>query len=210
MRKPSVLLADGHVVFTDGIARVLGERFDIAGTVTDGVALLEAAVRLRPHVIVADISLPIVSGIEALRELKVRRVESKVILLTTHADARSAVEAFRAGARGLVLKQSSGEELVKAVAQVVDGEKYLGAALAKNVLALMTGPGEPFQALLTTRQVEVLRLLVNGHRIKEIAARLVLSPRTVEAIKYEMMRELNVHSTTALVRYAIERRLVAV
>ncbi len=207
MSRPTVLVADDHVVFTDGIVRILKERFDVVGTVADGGSLLEAAGRLHPDVIVTDISMPTVSGLEGLRQLKTRRVDSRVIFLTMHADARLAAEAFRLGARAFVLKQSSGDELVKAIEEVLQGHKYMSPALTDEVLALMSDPAAS-PGELSSRQKEVLRLIVNGHRMKEIAAHLNLSPRTVETIKYGMMRDLNVHSTTELVRYAIEHRLV--
>ena len=124
-----------------------------------------------------------------------------------HGDARLAAEAFRLGAKGFVLKQSSGQELVKAIDEVLQGHTYLSAALTEDVLALMSPP-TVLGVELTARQKEVLRLIVNGHRMKEIAASLNLSPRTVETIKYQMMRDLNVHSTTELVRYAIQHQLV--
>jgi DNA-binding NarL/FixJ family response regulator len=208
LRRPTILLADDHVVFTDGIVRILKEHFDVVGTVTDGSALVEAARRLHPDVIVTDISMPTVSGVEALRRLKGHHIDSRVIFLTMHADAALAAEAFRLGARGFVLKLSSGEELVKAISEVLHGHKYMSAALTDQVLELMAHPAKAARTELSSRQKEVLRLIVNGHRMKEIAAHLNLSPRTVETIKYEMMRDLNVHSTTELVRHAIEHQLV--
>jgi DNA-binding NarL/FixJ family response regulator len=208
LRRPTVLLADDHVVFTDGIVRILKEHFDVVGTATDGSALVEAARRLHPDVIVTDISMPTVSGVEALRQLKGHHVDSRVIFLTMHADAALAAEAFRLGAKGFVLKLSSGEELVKAISEVLQGHKYMSAALTDQVLELMADPTKAARTELSSRQKEVLRLIVNGHRMKEIASHLNLSPRTVETIKYEMMRDLDVHSTTELVRYAIEHQLV--
>ena len=208
MRRATVLLADDHVVFTDGIIRILKERFDVVGTVTDGRSILEAASRLRPDVIVTDISMPTLSGLEGLRQLKANHDESRVIFLTMHSDARLAAEAFRLGAKGFVLKQSSADELVKAMEAVLAGHTYMSSVLTEEVLALMSDPTTSSGAELSSRQKEVLRLIVNGHRTKEIAANLNLSPRTVETIKYEMMRNLNVHSTTELVRYSIENRLV--
>jgi DNA-binding NarL/FixJ family response regulator len=209
MGRPTVLLADDHVVFTDGIQKILSERFDVVGTVVDGRSLFEAATRLRPDVIVADISMPTLSGLDALRQLKAKHDGVRMVFLTMHADARLAAEAFRLGARGFVLKHSSGDELVRAIDEVLQGHKYMSAALTDEVLALMSARSEPSAGVeLTSRQREVLRLIVNGQRMKEIAASLQLSPRTVETIKYEMMRDLNVHSTPELVRYAIEHRLV--
>jgi DNA-binding NarL/FixJ family response regulator len=208
MGRPTVLLADDHVVFTDGIQKILSERFDVVGTVVDGRSLFEAATRLHPDVIVADISMPTLSGLDALRQLKAKHDGVRMVFLTMHADARLAAEAFRLGARGFVLKHSSGDELVRAIDEVLQGHKYMSAALTDEVLALMSARSEPSGVELTSRQREVLRLIVNGQRMKEIAASLQLSPRTVETIKYEMMRDLNVHSTPELVRYAIEHRLV--
>jgi len=207
-RLPTVLLADDHIVFTDGVVRILAEHFDVVGTVQDGRSLVDTAARLRPDVIVSDISMPTLSGLEGLRQLKGNHIDSRVIFLTMHADAKLAAEAFRLGARGFVLKQSSGDELVTAIRAVLDGHKYLSAALTDEVLSLMSTPAGAPGVELTSRQTEVLRLIVNGHRMKEIAATLNLSPRTVETIKYEMMRDLSLHSTTDLVRYAIEHRLV--
>ena len=207
-RLPTVLLADDHIVFTDGVVRILGEHFDVVGTVRDGSSLVEAATRLRPDVIVSDISMPTLSGLEGLRQLKAHHIESRMIFLTMHAEARLAAEAFRLGAKGFVLKQSSGDELVKAIDAVLDGHKYMSTALTDDVLSLMSAPANAPGVELTSRQTEVLRLIVNGHRMKEIAASLNLSPRTVETIKYQMMRDLSLHSTTELVKYAIEHRLV--
>jgi DNA-binding NarL/FixJ family response regulator len=208
VRRPTILLADDHVVFTDGIIRILRERFDVVGTVRDGSSLLEAAARLHPDVILTDISMPTLSGLEGLRQLKTKQANSRVIFLTMHADPGLAADAFRLGAKGFVLKHSSGDEVVQAIEAVLQGHKYMSPALTDEVLALMAGASGTARVELSSRQKEVLRLIVSGHRMKEIAATLDLSPRTVETIKYEMMRDLDVHSTAELVRYAIEQRLV--
>jgi DNA-binding NarL/FixJ family response regulator len=211
MRRPTLLLADDHVVFTDAMRRMLDGRFEVVGAVTDGGALCDAVDRLRPDAVVTDISMSTLSGLEGLRQLRARRDGTRVIFLTMHADPHLAAEAFRLGARGFVLKQSSGDELVHAIEAVLQGHKYISPVLTDDVLSLMAsrdGDGHVDSAL-TSRQREVLRLIVNGQRMKEIAANLHLSPRTVETIKYEMMRDLDLHSTAELVRYALERRLVA-
>jgi DNA-binding NarL/FixJ family response regulator len=207
-RRPKILLADDHVVFTDGIIRILKDRFDVVGAVTDGSAVVDAAEKLHPDVVISDISMPTVSGLEGLRQLKAKQGDVRVIFLTMHADAKLAADAFRLGAKGFVLKQSSGDELVKAIDSVLQGHKYMSAALTDEVLELMSAPSSAPGPVLTSRQTEVLRQIVNGQRMKEIAASLNLSPRTVETIKYEIMRELNVHSTAELVKYAIEHKLV--
>jgi DNA-binding NarL/FixJ family response regulator len=209
MRLPTVLLADDHVVFTDGVVQLFQGRFDVVGTVADGSLLLDAVARLHPDVIVMDISMPKLSGLEALRQLKSKQDQTKVIFLTMHAEAKLAAEALRVGAKGFLVKESSGAELINAVDAVLQGRTYLTSALTEEVLALTASPADPAVVTLSARQREVLRLIVNGQRMKEIGATLNLSPRTVETIKYEMMRDLNVHSTAELVRYAVENRLVA-
>jgi DNA-binding NarL/FixJ family response regulator len=209
MRLPTVLLADDHVVFTDGIVRLFQDHFDVVATVADGSLLLDAVARLRPDVIVMDISMPKLSGLEALRQLKARQDQTKVIFLTMHAEAKLAAEALRVGAKGFLVKESSGAELINAIDAVLQGRTYLTSALTEEVLALTASPADPAAVTLSARQREVLRLIVNGQRMKEIAATLNLSPRTIETIKYDMMRDLNVHSTAELVRYAVENRLVA-
>ena len=143
MRRPTVLLADDHVIFTDGIVRILKEHFDVVGTVRDGSSLLEAASRLHPDVIVTDISMPTLSGLDGLRQLKVKHDQSKVIFLTMHADAKLAAEAFRLGAKAFVVKQSSGEELVKAIEAVLLGQRYMSSTLTDDVLTLMSAPTKP-------------------------------------------------------------------
>lgn len=210
MRLPTVLIADDHKMFVEGLARLLKGRFEIVGSVGDGSELVEAATRLKPDVIVLDVSMPQVSGIEALIQLKAKQPDARAVVLTMHADPHLASEALKAGAAGVVLKESTGDELLTALDAVLNGRTYLTAMLTKDVLSIMSGPAEPAAVTLTPRQREVLRLLVDGRRVKEIAAALDLSPRSVESIKYQMMQDLNVHSTAGLVRYAIQHRLVVI
>jgi DNA-binding NarL/FixJ family response regulator len=190
------------------LATLLKDHFDLLETVGDGSALIDAARKLRPDVIVTDIAMPVLSGLEALRRLKAMRSEAKVIFLTMHADAQLATEAFRAGASGYVLKQSAGEELIAAIQEVLKGRTYLTPLITKNVIANLTESTPP-TVKLTPRQREVLRLIADGRRMKEIGAILELSTRTVESHKYEMMRALGVQSTAELVRYAMQIGLAA-
>jgi DNA-binding NarL/FixJ family response regulator len=203
------MLADDHVLFTDAIVRLLAGRCEVVDTVADGANLVDAATRHRPDVIVMDISMPSLSGIEAMRRLKAIHNESRVIFLTMHADPKLATEALRLGAKGFVLKQSSGEELLNAIEAVLQGQTFLTPILTADVVTLTSRPADSAAVTLSSRQKEVLRLVANGLTMKGIAANLDLSPRTVEAIKYEMMHVLDLHSTAQLVRYAIEHRLVA-
>lgn len=208
MRRPTVLIADDHAIVRDGLVSLLKETCDVVGAVGDGYLLLEAAARLHPDVIVTDIAMPGLSGLDVLARLKAANTGSRVIVLTMHNDGALATEAMRAGASGFLLKQSAGEELIAAIDQVLRGHVYLTPPVVKDVMDRMANPGAP-TVPLTPRQREVLRLIVDGRRMKEIAAALQLSPRTVETHKYEMMQVLGLHSTAELVRYALQHRLVS-
>jgi len=209
MRLPRVLIVDDHQLFAEGLSHVLKDRFDVVGTITDGRLLSDAVRRLQPDVVLLDMSMPHVSGLDVLLELKAKRCECRTIVVTMHADARMAAEAIKAGASGFVLKESGREELVTAIDAVLQGQTYLTSTLTRDVLSLMAGPADPEHVELTLRQREVLRLIVQGQRVKEIAAALDLSPRSVESIKYRMMQDLNVQSTAGLVRYALQHNIVA-
>ena len=208
MHRARVLLADDHTVVAQGLASLLLEEFELVGIVGDGQALLDTAQRLRPDVIVADMAMPVMDGLEALRRLKAARLDAKVIFLTMHADAQLATEALRAGASGYVLKHSAGEELITAIWAALQGRTYLTPLIAQDVITTLMAPEKQATVTLTPRQREVLRLIVEGRRMKEIAATLQLSTRTVETHKYDMMRALGVQSTAELVRYAIHLGLV--
>jgi len=207
MRRATVLVADDHRLFAEGVVSLLKDRFDVVGAVSDGDQLVREAILLRPDVIVSDVSMPTMTGIDALHHLKEHGVNSRVILVTMHADAKLAREALQAGAAGFVLKYASGDELLNAIEEVLQARTYLSPALTKEVLALMSEPEDPTAVRLTPRQQEVLRLIVAGRRMKEIASVVGISTRAAETIKYEMMRTFDVHSTVDLVRYAIEHDL---
>ncbi len=208
MAQPRVLIVDDHKLFAEGVAQVLEARCEVVGQLTDGATLLETAARLRPDLILLDMSLPDISGLDLLRDLKKRRLESHVMILSMHRDPRLAAEALKAGASGFLLKEATADELMAAVDAVLDGRVYLTPVLIREVLSLMAAPPLPAGFRPTPRQRDVLRLIVQGQRVKEIAAALELSPRSVEAVKYQIMQELNVHSTAALVRYVLEHDLV--
>ena len=209
MRRPTVLLADDHTIVMEGLARLLRDHdFDVVGTVGNGDQLLEAARRLRPDVIVTDLSMPALSGLDVLARLKTERITSKLIVLTMHNDANLATVAMREGASGFLLKESAGEELVAAIRQALQGRIYLTPALTRGVMERMAGGPGVLEPQLTPRQRDVLRLIVKGQRMKEIATTLNLSTRTVETHKYEMMQTLGLHSTAELVRYALDRHLL--
>jgi len=208
MRQPTILLADDHAIVTDGLTRILTEAaFDVVGAVHDGQLLVDAARRLRPDVIITDLSMPGLSGLDVLARLKGERLESKVIVLTMHHDPDLATDAIRGGACGFLLKESAGDELLAAVRHALEGKVYITPTVTSDVMARMSGAAKASEPQLTPRQRDILRLIVKGQRMKEIAATLGLSTRTVEGYKYEMMETLGVTSTAELVRYALDRRL---
>ena len=205
-RRPTILIADDHTIVAEGLVKLLSRRFDVIATVADGQALVEAAERFRPDIIIADLEMPSLSGLEALERLKKRGVASKFVILTMHKEASVAARAMRAGASAFLLKHSAGNELIDAIDEVLDGRTYLSPAVTKDILAALD-EGRGVKIELTRRQRDVLRLIVEGRRMKEIAAILDLSARTVETHKYEMMRVLGVQSTAELVALAVKRDL---
>jgi len=205
MRRTKILIADDHKMFAQGLQGLLEDEFLLVGTVGDGQALIDAAERLNPDVILVDISMPVLNGLDAVRRLTEKGNAAKIIFLTMHADDRLLAEAFRCGGSGYVLKQSAGEELISAIKQVLAGEKYVTPLIATEwVQDLSAQIGEKKKVTLTPRQREVLQLVTEGCTMKEVATRLGISTRTAESHKYEMMEGLGVESTAELIRYAIK------
>jgi DNA-binding NarL/FixJ family response regulator len=210
-RRPRVLLADDHLLVAEALKSLLTPEFDLVGVVEDGRALLEATARLRPDVIVADVTMPHLNGIDALVQLRQGGDRTPVVFLTMHRDVTFARRALDVGASGFVLKHSASVELVAAIRAALQGKTYLTPQLAAEVLeAMKEGPeqsGDPV-ASLTPRQREVLQLLAEGRSAKEIAASLGISARTVEFHKYQMMETLDLHTNAELIHFAIKHGLV--
>lgn len=205
MRRPRLLLADDHKIVAEGLTTLLKDEFDLLARVENGEELVEAAVRLSPDIIVADISMPILNGFDALRQLKKKDVSAKIIFLTMHADRALVSEAVRCGASGYVLKQSAGEELLSAIRHVWAGETFFPEPVdPANRAQNLTRRFE-----LTRRQTDVLRLIARGLTMKEIAAEMGISTRTAESHKYEMMAIMGVETTAELVQYAMKLGLVS-
>jgi len=208
----TVLLADDHAIVAEGLEGLLKGRFKLVGTVRDGRALLAAADRLRPDVVVTDISMPLLNGLDAVRKLKASLPRTKVIVLTMHADPQLAVQAFRAGASGYLLKMSSGEELIRAIDDALQGRVYLSSLISKDFISVMLearrDPAEG-KSPLTPRQREVLQLIAEGRTMKEIASILNISQRTAETHKYAMMESLGLDNTASLIQYAMRLKLVS-
>ena len=203
MSRPRVILADDHTLVAEALAQFLGESCELVAVVDDGRKLVEAVRRHRPDIVVADVSMPELSGLEAMRRLKTEGIETRFIFITMYADSHVAAEALRCGAAGYVLKTSAGEELRRAVADAMMGRVYITALIAGDVMAAMAAPAETSPVdRLTLRQREVLRLVAKGQSMKEIAAALELSPRTIETHKYEMMHTLGVETTAELIQFA--------
>lgn len=213
MPKLRVLLADDHQIFLEGLKGILEPEFEIVGTVEDGIALVKEAERLHPDVIVCDISMPLLNGIEAVRQLKKKNDQIKVVFLTMHPDASFAALAFDVGASGYVIKHAASRELITAIHDVMMGKTYVTSDIAGELMQTYkkATPGENTSNIkLTERQREILKLIAEGHLAKEIADILYISVRTVERHKYNMMRELNLKTTTDLVKYAIKQGIVSI
>jgi len=209
--RPRVLLADDHRLVAEALKSLLTPEFDLVGVVEDGRALVEAAGRLRPDVIVADVTMPHLNGIDALVQLRQAGDRVPVVFLTMHRDAAFARRALDTGASGFVLKHSAPAELVSAIRAALDGKTYLTPQLAGEVLeAMKQGPEQARDPIgsLTPRQREVLQLLAEGRSGKQIASSLGISARTVEFHKYQMMEALGVHTNAELTHFAIKHGLV--
>jgi len=211
MKRTRVLLADDHGMLLDALTSFLGTEFDIAGTARDGSALLEMAATLRPEVVIVDISMPKVGGIEAARMLRKEQNSAKILFLTMYSDLPLVEEAFRTGASGYVLKTGSMDELVKAIQCISRGHTYVTPLLGEVISTLiMTNPQQKSRPVtLTARQREVLLLLAEGRTMKEIGELLNITTRTTESHKYEIMRNLGLKTTAELIRYAVRINLVS-
>ncbi len=208
MRRATVVIADDHAVVAEGLASLLRSEFTVVGTAADGAALLAMARRLKPDIVVTDMAMPGMTGLDALRRLRAEALTAKVIFLTMHADVELAATALGAGASGFLVKHDAGAELIAAIHRVLAGEVYLTPHLARHPMTGGTRLDGAHDDLLTPRQREVLRLIVDGRTMKEIAAALGLSARTVETHKYQMMETLKVETTAQLIRRAIEQHLI--
>ncbi len=205
-----LLLADDHDLLLDAFRRLLEPEFTVLRGVTDGEALVAAALELRPDAILCDIAMPRLSGLEAARRIRELLPGVRFIFLTMHNDPELAAEAFRAGASAYVLKSSPAKELLLAIRTVVSGEQYVPAMLETQPTGRQNRrAGDVSEAqVLSPRGQEVLRLLAGGRTMKETAARLGITPRTVAFHKYRIMQQLSLRSSAELVQFAVRRRIV--
>jgi DNA-binding NarL/FixJ family response regulator len=213
VKRPRILLADDHRMVTEGLKGLLTDEFELVGVVEDGRAMVAETRKLRPDVVVADISMPHLNGIDALAVLKKDNPDLKVVFLTMHQNAAYARRALAAGASGYVLKHSASVELVLAIHAALRGATFVTPALTAEVLQdADRGSRDTNDVLkaLTLRQREVLQLLAEGHSAKQIGRMLAISARTVEFHKYQMMDSHGLHSSAELVHFAIKHGIVMI
>jgi len=211
MNRARILLADDHVLVAQALTHLLQTEFDVVGTVADGRALLRAADDLKPDVVVVDIGMPLLNGLDAGEQLKALHPQIKVIFLTQNREPRFAVEAFRRHASGYLLKDSAASELRRAIREALRGRSYVSPAISKGMVDEAITPRDvpPTLRELSAREREVLQLLAEGKLMKEVAALLEISPRTVEFHKYRIMELLGVKTNAELVQQAIKLGLIA-
>jgi DNA-binding NarL/FixJ family response regulator len=213
MDKPRVLIADDHQILAQGLRGLLEPEFDVVGVVADGRELVTSAKKYRPDVIIADVTMPALNGIEAAAQLSASGVKAKVVFLTMHKDVAYARRALEAGAKGFVLKHSVASELVTAVREALQGRTYLTPMIAGELLQSYreSDPeGRDLAQPLTARQREVLQLIAEGSSAKEVAAVLKISIRTAEAHKARILETLGLRGTAELVQYAIRTGIISV
>ena len=213
MSRSSILIADDHQILAEGIRGLVEPEFQVVGVVADGRELLAAAAELKPDIIVADITMPSLNGIDAAVKLREANVAAKVIFLTQHRDVAYARRAIEAGAVGYVLKHSLSSELLTAIREALAGRTYITPLIAGELLSsYREGQSQSGDSLsrLTPRQREVLQLIAEGRSAKEIAALLNISPRTAEAHKAHVLESLGLGSTAELVQYAIRNGIISV
>ena len=212
-KKITVLVCDDHALFREGVKTILNSQADIevVGEAADGKQGVQEAVRLSPDVILMDISMPVLKGFDAVRRIKKARPETKILILTVYDDEDLVARCLDAGAAGYVLKDSPPLQLVYAIQTVSRGEQYMSPRVLTGVVRHYIAQPADFRGgydLLSDREREILVLLAEGQSLKEIATRLNLSVKTVDAHKYNLMRKLDLHDRSELIRYAIRKRLV--
>ncbi len=211
MMRPRLLMADDHSILLAGLRKLVEDSCEVVGTVEDGRALIESAQRLKPDLILLDISMPLLNGLDAARQIKKLVPDVKLLVLTMHSSPTYATEAFKAGASGYLLKQSAASELPEAIKAVLKGQTYLTPLITKPVLDSVLPSGQPelkeSLIMLTPRQREVLQLVGEGKSTKEVAVLLNVSVKTVEFHKARIMEQLGLRSTAALIKYAITEGL---
>ena len=212
-RKPSarLLLADDHRLLADACRSLLEPEYQVVGVETDGRSLVKSAITLKPDLVILDIAMPHLNGLDAAQQIKQKLPSVKLVFMTMNQAPEVAAEAFRRGASAYVLKQSAAEELVNAVRMVLRGESYLSPLVARETVNFLLNQGKAAtaEAQITTRQSEILQLLAEGMSMKEVANELNLKPGTVAFHKYRMMETLGLKTNAELLEYAIKRQMTS-
>ncbi len=214
-KKQRVLLVEDHTLLREGLRSLLGAdpQFEVVGEAGDGLEAIAQARRLEPDLVIMDLSMPRMNGLEALREITRQHPKVKAIALTMHNTEEHLRDALRAGAAGYVLKTVSHTELLSAVRSVLAGQRYLSPQVAKPVIDGYLGQTPPGEVTawdtLTAREREVLKMIAEGYKSREIADQLCISPSTVEKHRVNLMRKLDLHSVSAVTAYAAKRGLIA-
>jgi len=210
MTRKRVLLADDHRIVADGLKSILADQYELVGIVENGRELLRAAKDCAPDVIVADISMPLLNGLDAVRQLRSEGCPAKVVFLTMHKDVMYAGKALSLGASGFVLKHSASSELLKAISVALNDGTFISPEIDfRSETSATSGTSTSDSPGLTARQREVLQLFAEGRSAKEVAAALGISPRTAENHKHRIMTQLGLSSTADLVQYALRHGLIA-
>jgi DNA-binding NarL/FixJ family response regulator len=209
--RPRVLLADDHTMLLDAFRRLLEPVCDIVGMATDGRALVELAIQTNPEMVILDITMPRLNGMEAAAQIRRKLPEVRIIFLTVNQDPDIAAEAIRLGASGFLLKSSASTELTSAITLALSGKTYITPLITKGkpLGVFLNEVARPAAEKLTARQREVLQLLAEGKQMKEAAAMLKLTPRTIAFHKYEIMEQLGLKTGAELVQYAVKHRIVS-
>ncbi len=209
MAAPRVLLADDHALLLGAFEKLLADECDVVGKASDGRALVAAAEKLKPDVIVLDIQMPLLNGLDAGRQIKQRVRDARLVFLTINEDPDLAAEAFRSGASAYLLKRSAASELMTAIREVMQGRSYVTPLVTEGLVgSLMSGNERKPGHELTPRQREILQLLAEGRSMKEVANVLNVTAKTVAFHKYRMMEQLKVKSTAELIQYAVKHHIV--
>ncbi len=210
MRRPRILLADDHILLTDAFRKLLEPEFEIVGTVSDGQTLVAEASRVIPDLIVVDLGLPLLNGMDAGRKLKELLPKVRLLVVTVNEDVGIAIEALREWAAGFLLKKSAGAELIYAIRELLAGKSYVTPPISQQLQReFIRNPSSTGDKTLTPRQREVLQLLAEGFTMKEVARALSVSTRTVAFHKYQIMEDFNLHNNLELLRLALRERLVS-
>jgi DNA-binding NarL/FixJ family response regulator len=209
---PRILIADDHTLVAEACRKLLESEYDVVGTVSNGRALVRAAAELKPHLIIVDVAMPLLNGLDAGQQVKEFLPSVKLVFLTMNHDADLAAEAFRRGASGYLLKTCAASELTIAVRDVLKGKSYLSPTIARDTVNFLLRQDKKLiqeSDKLTERQREVLQLLAEGKCMKEVADVLNITTRTVAFHKYRIMEVLNAKNGAELIQYAIRNHLIA-